>query len=155
MPQETNAAKIVFTDAYFMRMALQEAEQAYAASEVPVGAIIVSQNRVIARAHNQVEKLRDATAHAEMLALTAAFNTLGTKYLPSCTLYVTLEPCLMCSGATYWAQLARLVFGASDPNRGYRKLGNHSLHPRTEVCADVLAAESQKMLQHFFLSLRR
>ncbi|MEM7382902.1 MAG: nucleoside deaminase [Bacteroidota bacterium] len=154
MSQQSGTLKIVFTDAYFMRMALQEAERAYEAGEVPVGAVVVSQNRVIARAHNQVEKLQDATAHAEMLALTAAFNTLGTKYLPACTLYVTLEPCLMCSSALYWAKLARLVFGASDPNRGYRKLGNNSLHPRTEVCTNVLADESQKILQDFFLYLR-
>ena len=154
MPKQPKPPKLVFTDAYFMRMALQEAEQAYAAREVPIGAVIVSQNRIIAKAHNQVEKLQDATAHAEMLALTAAFNSLGSKYLPACTLYVTLEPCLMCSNATYWAQLARLVFGASDPNRGYSQLGNSPLHPRTEVRANVLATESQAMLQRFFLSLR-
>ena len=154
MSQQSSTPTIACTDEYFMRIALQEAEKAYAANEVPVGAVIVSQNHVIASAHNQVQKLRDATAHAEMLALKAAFNALGAKYLPACTLYVTLEPCLICSGASYWAQLARLVFGASDPNRGYRKLGNNALHPKTQVCANVLAAESQKMLQQFFLNLR-
>lgn len=154
MTKQPSTGKLVFTDEYFMRIALQEAEQAYAAGEVPIGAVVVSQNRIIAKAHNQVEKLQDATAHAEMLALTAAFSYTGGKYLTHCTLYVTLEPCLMCSNATYWAQLARLVFGASDPHRGYSLLGKSPLHPRTKVRAHVLALESQAMLQRFFLSLR-
>ena len=154
MTKKSSQEKLVFTDEYFMRMALQEAEQAYALGEVPIGAVVVSQNRIIAKAHNQVEKLQDATAHAEMLALTAAFSYMGGKYLTDCTLYVSLEPCLMCSNATYWAQLSRLVFGAQDPKRGYSLLGNSPLHPRTEVQASVLAAESRQMLQRFFLGLR-
>lgn len=154
MTKKPRQKKLVFTDEYFMRMALQEADQAYALGEVPIGAVVVSQNRVIAKAHNQVEKLQDATAHAEMLALTAAFSYIGGKYLTDCTLYVTLEPCLMCSNATYWAQLSRLVSGAQDPKRGYSLLGNSPLHPRTEVQANVLAAESRQMLQCFFLGLR-
>jgi tRNA(adenine34) deaminase len=147
-------SKLVFTDEYFMRLALQEAERAYLAGEIPVGAIVVSQNRVIAKAYNQVETLQDPTAHAEMMALSSAFSTVGGKYLTDCTLYVTLEPCLMCSNATYWAQLSRLVFGASDPKRGYSILGNTPLHPRTLVQANVLAQESQELIQQFFIKLR-
>lgn len=154
MPKNQAAPQLVFSDEYFMRLALQKAQEAYTANEVPIGAIITSQDRIIAKAYNQVERLQDPTAHAEMLALTAACSAIGSKYLTNCTLYVTLEPCLMCSTATYWAQVARLVFGASDPNRGYSQLGNHVLHPRTKVRANVLAAESQAILQHFFLSLR-
>ena len=154
MTKKSSQEKLVFTDEYFMRMALQEAEQAYALGEVPIGAVVVSQNRIIAKAHNQVEKLQDATAHAEMLALTAAFSYMGGKYLAACTLYVTLEPCLMCSNATYWAQLSRLVFGARDLKRGYSLLGNSPLHPQTEVQTNVLAVESRQMLQRFFLGLR-
>lgn len=137
-----------------MREALKEAEKAYESKEVPIGAVVVSNNRIIARAHNQVERLQDTTAHAEMLALTAAFNHVGAKYLPACTLYVTLEPCCMCSGATYWAQLGRLVFGARDLKRGYTTLGKHLLHPRTEVTADVLDKEAAQWLTHFFQCLR-
>jgi tRNA(adenine34) deaminase len=121
---------------------------------VPVGAVVVSNNRIIARAHNQVEQLQDATAHAEMLALTAAFGHVGGKYLTSCTLYVTLEPCCMCAGATYWAQLGRLVFGAYDPRRGYGTMGRQLLHPRTEVTTSVLGEEAARWLTHFFQYLR-
>jgi len=154
MNKPQSQGKLAFTDQYFMRMALQEAEQAYLAGEVPVGAIIVSQNQVIAKAHNQVEKLQDATAHAEMIALSAAFSAIGGKYLTHCTLYVTLEPCLMCSHATYWAQLSKLVFGAYDPKRGYSLVDPNPLHPRTVVKTNVLGLESQTLLQSFFVNLR-
>lgn len=155
MDQNQSQEKLIFTDEYFMHMALQEAERGYAAGEVPVGAVVVSQKRIIAKAHNQVEKLQDATAHAEMLALTAASSYIGSRYLATCTLYVTLEPCLMCSNATYWAQLDRLVFGVQDPKCGYSLLGSSPLHPRTIVQPNVLAAESRQMLQRFFRDLRR
>ena len=145
---------IQLTDEYFMREALKEAEKAYEEGEVPVGAVVVSKNHIIARAHNQVERLQDATAHAEILALTAAFSHVGGKYLPTCTLYVTLEPCCMCGGATYWAQLGRLVFGARDSQRGYTTVGKQLLHPRTEVTADVLDQEAAWRLTHFFQYLR-
>ena len=145
---------IQLTDEYFMREALKEAEKAHEEGEVPVGAVVVSKNHIIARAHNQVEYLQDATAHAEILALTAAFSHAGGKYLPTCTLYVTLEPCCMCGGATYWAQLGRLVFGARDPQRGYTTVGKPLLHPRTEVTADVLDQEAARRLTHFFQCLR-
>ena len=141
-------------DAYFMREALQEAKKAYEVREVPVGAVVVRQDRIIARAHNQVESLRNATAHAEMLALTAAFRHEDAKYLPDCTLYVTLEPCCMCAGALYWAQLGRLVFGAQDPGRGYRTAGKPLLHPRTEMMEGVLAEEASTLLTRFFKELR-
>lgn len=154
MPDQSTHGKLIFTDAYFMQMALQEAEKAYLAGEIPVGAVVVSNNQVIAKAYNQVEMLQDATAHAEMMALSAAFSTVGGKYLTHCTLYVTLEPCLMCSHATYWAQLSRLVFGAHDPKRGYSLLGASPIHPRTKVQANVLAKESQTLLQQFFVNLR-
>lgn len=145
---------IQLTDEYFMREALKEADKASEEGEVPVGAIVVSEQHIIARAHNQVEKLSDATAHAEILALTAAFSHVGAKYLPTCTLYVTLEPCCMCGGATYWAQLGRLVFGARDPQRGYTAVGKHLLHPRTEVTTEVLGQEAAQRLTHFFQYLR-
>jgi tRNA(adenine34) deaminase len=141
-------------DEYFMREALKEAGKAYAAKEVPIGAVVVNNNRIIARAHNQVERLQDTTAHAEILALTAAFSHMGGKYLPSCTLYVTLEPCCMCGGATYWAQLGRLVFGAHDPRRGYSTVGGKLLHPRTEVSTAVLSEEASQQLTLFFKQLR-
>lgn len=145
---------IQLADEYFMREALKEAEKAYEAKEVPLGAVVVSNGRIIARAHNQVERLQDATAHAEILALTAAFNHVGGKYLPTCTLYVTLEPCCMCAGATYWAQLGRLVFSAHDPRRGYSTVGKQLLHPRTKVSQSVLDKEAAWQLTHFFQSLR-
>ena len=142
------------TDAYFMQEALKEAEKAFQEGEVPVGAVVVNQDRIIARAYNQVERLQDATAHAEVLALTSAFNYVGGKYLPTSTLYVTLEPCYMCAGAAYWAQLGRLVFGASDPQRGYTTAGRSLLHPRTEIAAPVLAQEAAQLLTDFFKRLR-
>ena len=142
------------TDEYFMQEALKEAKKAQEAREVPIGAVVVGNQRILARAHNQVESLQDATAHAEILALTAAFSHVGGKYLPTCTLYVTLEPCCMCSGATYWAQLGRLVFGASDPHRGYSSVDTAILHPRTQVTGGVLAQASAQLLTNFFQQLR-
>lgn len=144
----------VFTDEYFMQEALKEAEKALAIGEVPVGAVVVTNNRIIARAHNQTEKLTDATAHAEMLAVTAAANFLGSKYLTECTLYVTLEPCVMCAGALHWSQLGKLVFGASDVQRGYGLLASPVLHQKTEVAYGVKAEESKKLLNTFFKSIR-
>lgn len=142
------------TDEYFMREALKEAEKASQEGEVPVGAVVVNQNRIIARAHNQVEQLQDATAHAEVLAMTSAFSYVGGKYLPTATLYVTLEPCCMCAGAAYWAQLGRLVFGARDAQRGYTTVGRPLLHPRTEITEPVLAQEAAQLLKDFFKRLR-
>ena len=145
----------LLTDEYFMQEALKEAQSAYAAGEVPVGAVVVANERIIARAHNQVERLQDATAHAEILALTAAFSHAGGKYLPTCTLYVTLEPCCMCAGATYWAQLGRLVFGASDAQRGYRAIASGVLHPQTQVTPHILPEAGAQLLTTFFQQLRR
>jgi len=142
------------TDEYFMYAALQEADKAYAVKEVPVGAVVVCNNHIVARAYNQVEQLQDPTAHAEMLALTAACSHVGGKYLSSCTLYVTLEPCCMCSGAAYWAKLGHLVFGAYDFQRGYSTVGKSPLHPRTRVTEAVLGEESAQRLTHFFQHLR-
>jgi tRNA(adenine34) deaminase len=143
----------LYTEEYFMREALKEAQKALAIGEVPVGAVVVSQNKIIARAHNQTEKLTDATAHAEMLAITAAANYLGSKYLDECTLFVTLEPCVMCAGALHWVQLQKLVFGASDPQRGYR-LAGHVLHPRTEVTQGIKQEEAKALIDRFFKDLR-
>lgn len=143
-----------FSDEYFMREALKEAHKALAIGEVPVGAVVVSNNRIIARAHNQTEKLTDATAHAEMLATTAAANYLGSKYLDECTLFVTLEPCVMCAGALNWVQLQRLVFAASDPQRGYRLVNGKVLHPRTEVTEGISGEESKELIDQFFKRIR-
>ena len=137
-----------------MRQALNQAQLAFERGEVPVGAVIVAENRIISRAHNQTEQLTDVTAHAEMLALTAASNYLGGKYLNECTLYVTLEPCVMCAGAQYWAQLGKLVYGASDAKRGYSQKGKNLLHPRTEVSSGLLKEESEQLLKQFFAKLR-
>jgi tRNA(adenine34) deaminase len=144
----------LYTDEYFMREALKEAVRAFDIGEVPVGAVVVSNNRIIARAHNQTEKLTDATAHAEMLAITAAANYLGSKYLSECTLYVTLEPCVMCAGALHWTQLEKLVFGASDIQRGYSIVSTPLLHPRTEVVKGIKAEESKKLINDFFKRIR-
>lgn len=144
----------VFTDDYFMQEALKEAQKALAIGEVPVGAVIVVNNRIIARAHNQTEKLTDATAHAEMLAVTAAANFLGSKYLSECTLYVTLEPCVMCAGALHWVQLGKLVFGASDVQRGYELVKHPVLHAKTEVIRGVREQESRALINTFFKSIR-
>jgi tRNA(adenine34) deaminase len=145
----------LYTDEYFMREALKEAQKALEIGEVPVGAVVVCMNRIIARAHNQTEKLTDATAHAEMLAVTAASNHLGSKYLNECTLFVTLEPCVMCAGALHWVQLQKLVFGASDVQRGFTLVNSPLLHPRTEVVRGVKADESKKLIDSFFKELRK
>lgn len=136
-----------------MKKALQEAEMAFERDEIPVGAVVVVNNQVIARSHNLTELLNDVTAHAEMQAITSAANFLGGKYLSDCTLYVTLEPCQMCAGALYWSQISRIVFGASDAKRGYRTLGTQ-LHPKTEVKFGVLENECAVLIKNFFLKKR-
>lgn len=141
-------------DEYFMRQALAEARKAYDEEEIPVGAIIVCNDSIIARAHNLTEHLADVTAHAEMQAFTAAAEYLGGKYLTDCTLYVTLEPCVMCAGAAGWTQLGRIVYGAYDPKRGFERLGRSMLHPRTEVTPGILADESEALLKAFFKARR-
>lgn len=143
----------IFNDEYFMKRALQEAELAFERDEIPVGALIVADNTIIARTHNLTELLNDVTAHAEMQAITSAANALGGKYLKNCTLYVTLEPCQMCAGALYWSQITKIVYGASDDKRGYRVMGTQ-LHPKTIVVSGVLAEESSVLLQRFFLEKR-
>ena len=143
-----------FTDEYFMKKALQDAEMAFEKGEIPVGAIIVIDNKVIARGHNLTEMLVDVTAHAEMQAITAAANFLGGKYLTGCTLYVTLEPCQMCAGALYWSQISKIVFGASDENRGFEKMGTQ-LHPKTIVVRGVLANEASELMKRFFVERRK
>ena len=145
----------LYTDEYFMREALKEAQKALEIGEVPVGAAVVCMNRIIARGHNQTEKLTDATAHAEMLAVTAAANHLGSKYLNECTLYVTLEPCVMCAGALHWVQLQKLVFGALDIQRGFSLVGTPLLHPKTEVVKGVKAEECKKLIDNFFREIRK
>ena len=144
----------IFTDEYFMKKALQEAEMAFEQGEIPVGAVIVINNTVIARSHNLTEMLNDVTAHAEMQSITAAANYLGGKYLKDCTLYVTLEPCQMCAGALYWSQISKIVFGASDAHRGYQKMGTQ-LHPKTTVVQGVLADEAADLMKRFFASRRK
>lgn len=144
----------MFTDEYFMAIALSLAEEAGEAGEIPVGALVVCQNRIIGKGRNQTEQLNDITAHAELMAITAATQTLGGKYLTNCTLYVTLEPCVMCAGAIFWAQLGRLVIGAADPKRGYSRLVPSPLHPKTKLETDVLADESRALLTNFFGRLR-
>ena len=144
-----------FTDEHFMRQAIREARTAALADEVPVGAVIVSNNRIIARGHNQTERLTDVTAHAEILALTGAANHLGSKFLPDCTLYVTLEPCAMCAGALAWAQLGRLVYGAPDERRGFMTFGKRMLHPRTKVEFGFLMGECSQLLVDFFAARRK
>lgn len=141
-------------DTKYMRMAIQEAQTATQNDEIPVGAVVVCQGRIIARAHNLTEQLCDVTAHAEMQAITAAANHLGGKYLTDCTLYVTLEPCVMCAGAIGWAQVSRLVYGASDTRRGYSLIAPEALHPKTAIKAGVLAEECQNMIQEFFRQKR-
>jgi len=144
----------LYTDEYYMREALKEAEKALEKGEVPVGAVVVCQKKIIARAHNQTEQLIDATAHAEMLAVTAAANYLGSKYLSECTLYVTLEPCVMCAGALHWVQLQKLVFAAHDIQRGFSLVPTPLLHPKTVVVGGVKQDESKKLINTFFQRLR-
>lgn len=141
-------------DEYFMRQALAEARAAMDEEEIPVGAVVVCDNIVVARAHNLTERLHDVTAHAEMLAFTAAAEYFGGKYLNDCTLYVTLEPCVMCAGAAGWTQVGRIVYGASDPKRGFSQLGTSMLHPRTEVVGGVLAPECEALMKAFFKARR-
>ncbi len=138
----------------YMKLALEEAMQAYTRGEIPVGAIVVCQGRVVARAHNLTETLNDVTAHAEMQAITAAANTLGGKYLTECTLYITLEPCVMCAGALGWAQLAAIVYGASDSKRGFSKIAPNALHPKTTVTTGILEAECAQLMTNFFKERR-
>lgn len=142
-----------FDDTYFMKRALQEAEQAFDKNEVPIGAVIVFDNQIIARAHNLTETLNDVTAHAEMQAFTAAADFLGGKYLKKCTLYVTLEPCQMCAGASYWTQIEKIVYGASEEKRGFKKL-NTTLHPKTKVVGGILENECANLLKRFFIEKR-
>ena len=143
----------VWDDTFFMKKALAEARLAFDKDEVPVGAVVVANNSIIARAHNLTEVLNDVTAHAEMQAITAAANAIGGKYLQGCTLYVTLEPCSMCAGALYWSQISRVVFAADDPKRGYRQHGT-PLHPKTEMVEGVCADEAAALLKRFFANKR-
>lgn len=139
------------TDADYMKIALKEAQKAFDAEEVPVGAIVVLQNKVIAKAHNQVELLNDSTAHAEILALTSAFQSLGSKYLPEATLYVTLEPCVMCCGAMYWSKIGSIVFGAADEKNGFRKTTvQHPFHPKTTITGGIMEEECAALMKSFF-----
>jgi tRNA(adenine34) deaminase len=144
----------IFTHDYFMKKALAEAQDAFAKGEIPVGAIVVVDNRVIARGHNLTEMLTDVTAHAEMQAITAAANFLGGKYLTGCTLYVTLEPCQMCAGALYWSQVSKVIYGAADDHRGYRAMGGR-LHPKTEVLSGIMADECGALVKDFFRQRRK
>jgi tRNA(adenine34) deaminase len=144
----------LYTDEYFMREALKEAQKAFDDGEVPVGAVVVVKNKIIARAHNQTERLTDTTAHAEMLAITAATNHLGAKYLTDCILYVTLEPCVMCAGAMNWSQVRKVVYGASDVLRGFSLINQPLLHPKTEVVKGIKAEECKTLLDLFFERIR-
>ncbi len=143
-----------FNDEYFMKEAFKEAQKAFEMDEVPVGAVVVCDNQIIARAHNFTEKLNDVTAHAEMQVFTSASDFLGGKYLNECTLYVTLEPCIMCAGASYWTQLKKLVYGAKDFKRGYLKLAECILHPKTEVVSGIMSDSCSKLLMDFFKTKR-
>lgn len=144
------------TDEQFMQLALKEAQKAFVEGEIPIGAIVVLKEQIIARGYNQVEKLNDCTAHAEMIALTAAFNYLGSKYLMEATLYVTLEPCLMCTGALYWSKIGRIVYGAADEKNGYRKITGQQwpFHPKTQISSGVCAMECLTLLKSFFKDKR-
>jgi tRNA(adenine34) deaminase len=144
------------TDEHYMKLAIAEAQKAFDKDEVPIGALVVLQDKIIARAHNQVEMLNDSTAHAEILALTTAYQFLGSKYLPEATLYVTVEPCLMCSGALYWSKIGRIVFGAYDEKNSYRRSTgtNNPFHPKTEIVGGVMEEECAGMMKEFFSKLR-
>ena len=150
--QETD---IMTTDEQYMRKAVAEAEQAAAEGEIPIGAVVVCKGRVISRAHNLTETLCDVTAHAEMQAITSAANTLGGKYLTDCTLYVTVEPCVMCAGAIGWAQIPRIVFGAYDEKRGFRRYAPKAMHPKAEIIGGVLEEECAALMTDFFANLRK
>ena len=140
---------------YFMGEALKEAQKAFDKGEVPVGAVVVCQNKIIARAHNQTEQLTDATAHAEMLAVTAAAHGLGSKYLSECSLYVTLEPCVMCAGALHWVQLQKLIYGAEDLQRGFSLVSTPLLHPKTEIIKGIKKDPSKELIDSFFRRIRK
>ena len=144
----------MFSDEHYMREALKQARYALQEEEIPIGAVVVMDKQIIARAYNQTEKLRDVTAHAEMLALTAAANYVGNKYLADCSLYVTVEPCVMCAGASFWAQVKRVVYGAHEEKRGFRRHGN-LLHPRTELVAGILGQEAAELMREFFAQRRK
>jgi tRNA(adenine34) deaminase len=144
----------LYTDEYFMREAFIEAEKAFEAGEIPVGAVIVWKNRVIGRGHNLTETLNDPTAHAEIQAITAATHTIGGKYLTECVLYVTLEPCVMCAGACFWAQIGTVVYGADDDKRGYSLVGQNILHPKTRIIKGVMKEKSAELLKTFFQKIR-
>ncbi|WP_121964959.1 nucleoside deaminase [Myroides sp. N17-2] len=144
----------IFTDEYFMRIALSEAKEAYQKGEIPVGAIVVANNQIIAKSHNLTELLHDVTAHAEIQAISSAANHLGAKYLKNCTLFVTLEPCQMCAGALYWSQITKIVYGASDEKRGFKAIGGQ-LHPKTEVISGVLEQECAMLMKTFFENKRK
>ena len=145
----------VFTDEYYMKQALLEASKAYDRGEVPVGAVVVCYKQIIARAHNNTEQLKDVTAHAEIMAITSASSFLGSKYLPDCTLYVTLEPCVMCAGALAWAQMGRVVYGASDERKGFMNYGKMLLHPKTKVEYGVMMEDCGALLKRFFERMRQ
>ena len=144
------------TDEHYMKIAIAEAQKAFEKDEVPIGAVVVLQDKIIARAHNQVELLNDSTAHAEILALTTAYQFLGSKYLPEATLYVTVEPCLMCSGALYWSKIGRIVFGAYDEKNSYRRSTgtNNPFHPKTEIVGGVMEEDCAGLMKEFFKRLR-
>ncbi len=144
---------MILDDSYYMRIALSEAKTALEKNEIPIGAVIVANERIIAKTHNLTEHLNDVTAHAEMQAITAAANAIGGKYLKNCTLYVTVEPCQMCAGALYWSQISKIVFGASDNKRGYTNMGGQ-LHPKTEIISGVLEEECTELMKAFFNSKR-
>lgn len=145
---------VVFSHEYFMKEALKEARKALDRNEVPVGAVVVSKHSIIARAHNLTETLNDATAHAEMQAITAASDYLGAKYLENCSLYVTLEPCIMCAGALFWSQVSEVVYGASDPKRGFLTLDRSILHPRTQLVSGIMENECSTLIKDFFKAKR-
>ena len=143
-----------FTDEYFMKQALQQAKIAFDKDEVPIGALVVFQNKVISKAHNLTETLQDPTAHAEMLAITSATNMIGGKFLKDCVLYVTVEPCVMCAGASYWSQIGRVVFGTSDNKRGYSAFGKDILHPKTAILGGIMQVECEQIMKEFFHKIR-
>lgn len=147
----------MYTDEYFMQLALKEAQQAFEEEEIPIGAIVVQNNKVLARGHNMTEKLNDTTAHAEIIALTSAFNNISSKYLPDATLYVTIEPCVMCAGALYWSKISRVVWGASDSKNGFSRIqpAVSPFHPKTEIVTGVLEEECAALMKVFFAQKRK
>ena len=152
--QVDTASFEMFSDEYFMYEALKQAAMAFEADEIPIGSVVVSENRIIARGYNQTQLLNDVTAHSEMLSITASANFLGAKYLTNCTLYVTVEPCVMCAGALYWSQVDKLVIGTSDSKRGYSQFGQKLLHPKTLITTGVLESECKRLMQEFFKTKR-